>query len=731
MRLSIIASAALLLLFNQKIQVDAVRHDIRVRAPFLRHPVYLTNLEQTDLRFTATSEDPLVSALNFALNELKASEFITKNVYTSEHNQVTHVYLRQAVGGLEVVNGDININVDRYGNIVSFGNSFYRGKDVTLRALHAEQKYLEKQDENKVEKVLKYVSEDLRLMSEKFAQIVFGASEDDDTESVTAPETESVTAPEAFNDVTFDIAPFSIPYSESDLGSPVDALQALFESMSATASAFDGVAESIPITVTMASTASFQSNEPILTLNHVPFAVAPVIAKPAYVQTEFGDLELVWSLQFQMEENWIHAHVNPRTRHVLILSDWVSDAQYNVFPLPLVDPTQGPRELLTDPYDVVASPLGWHEQKKGVKFTTTSGNNVYAQENTQNVETWETNYRPDGGDELVFDFPLDVDKDEPPSYLNASVTNLFYWNNIMHDLSYRYGFNEIAGNFQESNGDHGGLGGDAVIANAQDGSGVNNANFATPPDGQHGQMRMYVWDLSEPNRDGDLSSGIIIHEYTHGISIRLTGGPANSDCLLWDEAGGMGEGWGDFFATVIAMQPGDTREKIADVGSWAANQEGGIRKYPYSTNMEINPETYGMMNQPYYWFVHAKGEVWAGMLYEVYWNLVDKHNFTAQVFPPVPTGEDTEAPLKHILSYGNTLILQLVIDGMKLQPCNPSFVQARDAILQADLVLTGGENQCEIWAGFAKRGLGVEAMRIGAPMGGFRRESFQVPKECA
>ena len=43
------------------------------------------------------------------------------------------------------------------------------------------------------------------------------------------------------------------------------------------------------------------------------------------------------------------------------------------------------------------------------------------------------------------------------------------------------------------------------------------------------------------------------------------------------------------------------------------------------------------------------------------------------------------------------------------QPCNPDFVQARDAILDADKALTGGENACHIWQGFAKRGLGEEA----------------------
>ena len=86
---------------------------------------------------------------------------------------------------------------------------------------------------------------------------------------------------------------------------------------------------------------------------------------------------------------------------------------------------------------------------------------------------------------------------------------------------------------------------------AQDGSGVNNANFATPPDGTHPRMRMYTWNPVEPNRDGSFEAGIIIHEFAHGISTRLTGGPANSGCLGWGEAGGMGEGWGDFFATMI------------------------------------------------------------------------------------------------------------------------------------------------------------------------------------
>ena len=159
-----------------------------------------------------------------------------------------------------------------------------------------------------------------------------------------------------------------------------------------------------------------------------------------------------------------------------------------------------------------------------------------------------------------------------------------------------YGFDEVAGNFQQHNFGRGGKEGDAVITNAQDGSGFNNANFMTPPDGQNGRCRMYLWNTANPYRDGDLEAGIVIHELSHGLSIRLTGGPANSGCLGWGESGGMGEGWGgnvplrnaqtlgltsfsDFLATVIRSKP---LYSDYPMGAWAANDTTGIRNYPYS-----------------------------------------------------------------------------------------------------------------------------------------------------
>jgi hypothetical protein len=78
------------------------------------------------------------------------------------------------------------------------------------------------------------------------------------------------------------------------------------------------------------------------------------------------------------------------------------------------------------------------------------------------------------------------------------------------------------------------------------------------------------------------------------------------------------------------------------------------------------------------------------------WDLIDKHGFNPNIFEPWHTG-------------GNNLAYQLVIDGLKIQGCGPTFVTGRDAILAADDVLTGGENQCTIWASFARRGLGYSA----------------------
>jgi hypothetical protein len=162
----------------------------------------------------------------------------------------------------------------------------------------------------------------------------------------------------------------------------------------------------------------------------------------------------------------------------------------------------------------------------------------------------------------------------------------------------------------------------------------------------------------------------------------------------------MGEGWSDWFALNLTTHPDDTPSTPRGVGSYVIFQPpdgGGIRPTPYTTDMTVNPATYASVadvaniSQP-----HGIGYVWNTMLWEMYWNLVDRHGYNDDIYDSWQKG-------------GNNLALQLVMDGMKLQPCLPGFVDGRNAILAADTALTGGKNQCEIWRAFAKRGLGFSA----------------------
>ncbi|MEM9024975.1 MAG: M36 family metallopeptidase, partial [Bacteroidota bacterium] len=165
---------------------------------------------------------------------------------------------------------------------------------------------------------------------------------------------------------------------------------------------------------------------------------------------------------------------------------------YRVIPHWYESPNHGPDSLLQDPADVVSSPFGWHDTDgvPGYEYTITRGNNVWASEDrdANNVP----GYSPDGDTCLVFDFAFNLNQ-APLLYQDAAITNLFYMNNIMHDYAYNYGFDEQAGNFQENNYGNGGLGNDYVFADAQDGSGLNNANFATPGDGANPRMQMFLW----------------------------------------------------------------------------------------------------------------------------------------------------------------------------------------------------------------------------------------------
>ena len=167
-----------------------------------------------------------------------------------------------------------------------------------------------------------------------------------------------------------------------------------------------------------------------------------------------------------------------------------SSDQYNVF---TENPDATKQQVFSGPApgSSVASPQGW----LGTGSQTTvniSGNNAHAYLDTN------ADNAPDAGGTPVGDgrFLTAANLTAQPSTAtnkNVAVQNLFFLNNVVHDELYVHGFDEAAGNFQVSNFGNGGLGNDPVNAEAQDGSGLNNANFATPTDGSSPRMQMYLW----------------------------------------------------------------------------------------------------------------------------------------------------------------------------------------------------------------------------------------------
>jgi hypothetical protein len=394
---------------------------------------------------------------------------------------------------------------------------------------------------------------------------------------------------------------------------------------------------------------------------------------------------------------------------------------YQVFAIPKEHPDDGPRTLEADPAELggAASPFGWHDTDgvAGEEFSVTRGNNAHAYTDTDNNNVPDPGSSPDGAQGLHFDFPLNLAL-APSTYRPAAVTNAFYWTNVVHDVLWRYGFNEPAGSFQTNNYGRGGLGNDAVLVEVQDGSGLNNGTITTPLDGSAPRMQLYLWNTTSPFRDGALANGIIASLYGYGAAQRLVGGP-NSSCLNQVESAGLWWGWADWIGLVLTANPSDTETTPRGVGTYLLGQPPtglGIRPRHYTTDFAVNDLTHGDVAMSG-GLVHTIGTTWCTMLWQVYWELVDDHGFNSEIYSPWTSG-------------GNNLALQLIIDGMKLAPCTPGFVDARDAILAADVVLTGGLNGCAIWRAFAVRGLGASASQGSANSYIDGVEAFDLPAQC-
>ncbi len=438
-----------------------------------------------------------------------------------------------------------------------------------------------------------------------------------------------------------------------------------------------------------------------------------------------GEARLVWNFQIHTldQQKWWDLTVDAASGQVWTRFDWIAGDQYRVYPRPVESPNHATplppadgRALVVNPANALASPFGWHDTNgvAGAESQLTTGNNVDAYTDTDANNAADANSRPSGGAALNFDFPLSLAL-APSGYRPGAVTNLFYLNNIIHDVQYQYGFDEAAGNFQVNNYGRGGAGNDSVQAEAQDGAGTNNANFGTPRDGLRPRMQMFVWTAPTPDRDGDLDASIVIHEYGHGISNRLVGGPQNVSCLT--NAQQAGEGLSDFWALAYTARTGDTGPQSRGIGTYALNQQTngrGIRTQPYSTNQALNTWTYASINGMA--VPHGVGSVWAQGAWEVYWKLVDRWGFDANLYNATGSG-------------GNQRMMLYVNEGLKNAACNPTFTQIRDGIIQAAADNHGGEDVCRMWEAFAAYGLGTNAVSGGAnsttPTNG-----FDIPASC-
>jgi hypothetical protein len=340
-------------------------------------------------------------------------------------------------------------------------------------------------------------------------------------------------------------------------------------------------------------------------------------------------------------------------------------------------------------------------------------------------------YNPAPGNPPPGDDPLN------PEFQKGSVTHAFYTINRWHDEMYLFGFNEQARNFQHFNFGRGGGEGDRISLEVQDSGGFNNANMAVTADGARPRIQMYLWNGTTPWRDGSLDAHILVHEATHGLSLRLHG---NTTGLGTAMAAGLGEGWSDFYPITMLSEPGDNLLSVHPVGGYAAvglssGTSGyyyGARRFPYAVKAMVgqngfphNPLTLANLNSgncstfngafpPRFTSTACGaalfiGEFWATALWEVRAQMVQRHG----------------AP------EGDRRALQIVTDAMKISPLNPNIVQARDAVLAAAIAnsLTPETNNdyIDAWRGFALRGLGSGAAVIStSPVN--VAESFAVPQ---
>ncbi|UPK74776.1 M36 family metallopeptidase [Nocardioidaceae bacterium SCSIO 66511] len=333
------------------------------------------------------------------------------------------------------------------------------------------------------------------------------------------------------------------------------------------------------------------------------------------------------------------------------------------------------------------------------------------------------------GNKLCKSFVCTWDPETPNSWKKnrkADVTNAFVTASKFHDYLAKapFGFTGAAGNFEANDRDPvllNALDGADTADGLPDGNHIDNANMATPPDGTPPTMQMYLWHQPGTSNEEDpflptsgaFDTSVLLHEYTHGLSNRLVTDAAGNSTLNSLQAGSMGEAWSDYYAMDYLVTKGfekDTPNKDGQVleGKYvAAGQvfrtqaidcpvdatskkcrgiDGSKGGYTYGDVPTIggSPE------------VHSSGEVWSQTLWDVRTAL------------------------------GHRTAGMLATRAMELSPDDPSMLDMRNAILQADKVAYDGAHKKQLWKIFAERGMGWFA---GSVDGGDTRpaENFKTP----
>ena len=311
------------------------------------------------------------------------------------------------------------------------------------------------------------------------------------------------------------------------------------------------------------------------------------------------------------------------------------------------------------------------------------GNGGLAAQGTPGVDGW------------LFDFPFNS--------AASAETALFFASNFVHDFFYDLGFDEAAGNFQQDNFARGGTGGDPLKLNAR-AAGRNNATYVHAPEGISPTINMFLWDGAgcwgaDVNGDGtadldaDYDLDVLVHEFHHGVSLRL------NTAFTGTEAGAIGEGGGDFFAYSVNDNP-----ILAEYA-----RPGGLRS--------VNGKGYGDWTCLLGLFcdVHDNGEIWANVLWDI------RERFRAELVGGTAAAATGE-------------VHQLYVDALTLSPPAPTMLDLRDAMLLADAARnpegSSSEHSCRLWESFAARGMGLAALDTAD--NGFNRvtPAYDVPAGC-